>query len=97
MGEHRSIKKVWDELQKILKEGRFTNMEGEEDAYTNEVNSEIEFLKASLRAELLEKCSQPITDGDGDDSTARNMSAAYAFWAWELEQRAIKAQKGGGA
>lgn len=129
MGEHRTINQLWDRFEAI--KNRF----GRDKDYSKLVNignwanpaqGRIEWVAeiTSLRAELLEKCSQPITDGDGDDSTfdiytekaenpqtfirsrhgirfdtpetARNMSAAFAFWAWELEQRAIEAQKGGG-
>ena len=52
------IAKVWGRLRRLIKEGVFTNMEGEQDAHTNEVNARIDSEKAMLRRILLERCKR---------------------------------------
>jgi hypothetical protein len=46
---------MWARFKSLVDDGTFTNMEGEEDAYTNTVNKRIDKEKQALRAELLEQ------------------------------------------
>ena len=104
MGD-KSISELWNRFKTLVDEGKFTNMEGDEDWYTDKVNKKIGDEKNALRSTLLEMCDteyglnivglmiwhDPKKVGWNGP---KNYGTAWLMMDWELEQRQMEANNG---